>query len=397
MNQELSIKEYQDIFHKLGNWIKQNDYKSFDVCDISSTKFYLSIIDIHKKNKYGKYLYFPFEQLNKKAPSTLRKIANSKKKEFAQAYAVISRAYSNAYKKHNEESYLINASQAIEKLLPLRSIGFENYCWGQPYDWYSKKLIPYNTPRATVTSQVGSALLDLFEINNEKRLLEIAISAGNFFVEDMEIYKDNDGHICFPYTSIDNYKIHNASILTAAFLYRLALLTSNNRFQDSALNAFEFTVKHQREDGAWHYMAPPHKTLGKIDNYHTGFVLEALLEMKKANPEGFPYEKELEKGMNFYLQNFFIDDTIPRMTPAKTYPLDIQSCAQSIITLGEAKSVMNLNTDILDKTTKWTIENFWDNNNDYFYYRKYKNGQLDKSAYIRWSESWMLRALSYMI
>ncbi len=397
MNQKLSVTEYQNIFHKLGNWIKQNDYKSFDVCDISSTKLYLTLIDIHKRNKYGKYLYFPFEQINKKAPSTLRKIANSKKKEYAQAYAVISRAYSNAYKKNKDKGYLDNATQAIEKLLPLRSEGFENYCWGQPYDWYSRKLIPFNTPRATVTSQVGSALLDIYEINNDERLLNIANSTGNFFIEDMEIYKDTDGHICFPYTAIDNYKIHNASMLAAAFLYRLSILTSNKNFLDYSINASEFTIKHQREDGAWHYMAPPHKTLGKIDNYHTGFVLEAFLDIKKADPDNFPYDEELKKGMNFYLQNFFIDETIPKMTPKKTYPLDIQSCAQSIITLEEAKIVMDLNTNIPKKTTQWTIENFWDDNNDYFYYRKYKSGKIDESAYIRWSESWMLRALSYMI
>jgi hypothetical protein len=36
-------------------------------------------------------------------------------------------------------------------------------------------------------------------------------------------------------------------------------------------------------------------------------------------------------------------------------------------------------------------------NEGYFYYRFLKNGKIDKTPYIRWSESWMLRALSFVL
>ena len=53
-------------------------------------------------------------------------------------------------------------------------------------------------------------------------------------------------------------------------------------------------------------------------------------------------------------------------------------------------------TEMLQKIYSWILDQLYDHDQGYFYYRLYKN-KLDKKPYIRWSESWMLRAQSYLI
>jgi len=275
--------------------------------------------------------------------------------------------------------------------------GDENYmAWGQPYDWFSRKIVPANTPRTTVTTQVAHAFLDAYEYFQNENYLEYAMKAGKFMVEKMPWDKDPNGNICFPYTSIDQYHIHNANVMAAVLLLRLATIRENDQYREIAHSALTFTANHQNHDGSWYYWAPPDKIIGKIDHYHTGFVLESYKLANDLWKGEFPFTENLSRGLSYYMDYLFTSDLIPKMTPESLYPIDIQSCAQAIITLGTCLPDSINKTEKLRKIYKWITDHLYDPDKGYFYYRLYKN-KCDTTPYLRWSESWMLRAQTFLI
>jgi uncharacterized protein YyaL (SSP411 family) len=165
------------------------------------------------------------------------------------------------------------------------------------------------------------------------------------------------------------------------------------------VKAVNFTISHQNENGSWYYWATPDRLLYSIDNYHTGFVLECLNVCRRALAGEFKYVSELRRGLEFYADNLFLGDGTPKMYNAAArgiYPIDVHSCAQGIITFCELADFEPRYLNTAEKIAGWTISNMQDKEG-YFYYRIYKNWKTDKTAYIRWGQGWMLRALSYLV
>ncbi len=388
--------EYIAHFDNLYEWIKHNDFMSHDVCDVTATPLFIWLQNINQKYRYGKYIFFPFYYMSKRYPGTLRIALGISKREYAQSYALICTALLSFQKRTGEGKYNNEVHDMLSWLSENHS-GDEDYMsWGQPYDWYSRKKIPAHTPRTTVTTQVGHAFLDAYEYFHQDRYLEYAMKAGSFMVEKMPWDKDAEGAVCFPYTSIDQYHIHNANVLAAALLLRLDAVRKNDQFREMAYQAFSFTAKHQNADGSWYYWAPPDRILGVIDHYHTGFVLESYKLASDLWKGDFPFRENLEKGLSFYEKHLFTNDLIPKMTSESLYPVDIQSCAQAIITLGICLPDSHEKIHKLQKLYSWIQDHLYNADQGYYYYRLYKN-RRDTTPYLRWAESWMLRAQTFLI
>jgi hypothetical protein len=74
--------------------------------------------------------------------------------------------------------------------------------------------------------------------------------------------------------------------------------------------------------------------------------------------------------------------------------VDIHNQAQGIITFAQLKDYHPEYLDFAHIIARWTIENMQDRSG-YFYYRKYPLF-TNKIPYIRWSQGWMMVALSEM-
>ena len=53
-----------------------------------------------------------------------------------------------------------------------------------------------NTPTIVNTSFIGHALLDLYALNHDEKILDIVDSSCNFILKDLNRFED-DKHICF--------------------------------------------------------------------------------------------------------------------------------------------------------------------------------------------------------
>ena len=62
---------------------------------------------------------------------------------YAMGFSLLAKAY-------DEQGFYQKAIHFVNELQKSRSPGFENYCWGYPFDWVTRNgLIPANTPYIT--------------------------------------------------------------------------------------------------------------------------------------------------------------------------------------------------------------------------------------------------------
>lgn len=388
-------KEFDAILHE----IKSKDFKGPDLSDIISQQPFLFFAIINNKNYLGKIINKPFSIIAKKYNKYLREyLGYNKTQKFAQVHALIISALITRYKVKSNSEYLETIEYLFEDIFSFRNKDFDLHCWGQPYDWPSRHMMKKNTPRATVSSQVASVCLEYYLLTGKEKYLSIAEEVCEVFMLHFNYTPDKDGDYCLSYTTKDNYHVHNPSMMVAALFYEVANVTKSKKLFDFANHLINFTVKHQNEDGSWYYRALPDKIQGVIDNYHTGYVLESFVKILNIK-ENEVYKKAYEKGLQYYEDHFFTEDFESKLRHNRTFPIDIQSCAQSIITLSFAnqyqysKKRKNLISNILS----WTMNNMFDNDSKQFYYQKYQNNKVDKSSFLRWGDAWMLIGLALVI
>jgi polysaccharide biosynthesis protein VpsJ len=101
---------------------------------------------------------------------------------------------------------------------------------------------------------------------------------------------------------------------------------------DAATRGVEWTVRRQRPDGSWPYGERPN--LSWIDGFHTGYVLDSLIQCAAAGIERAG--EAFERGLDFYREALFLADGTPKYSAGSVYPIDMQCVAQGIQTLALA-------------------------------------------------------------
>ena len=99
----------------------------------------------------------------------------------------------------------------------------------------------------------------------------------------------------------------------------------------------------------------------------------------------------LDKVFDYYIKTILTEEGIPRYYNNSTYPIDIHSSAQLVITLSKLDKIEDYN-QLVDKVLNWTIENM-QSDKGYFYYQinKYFSSRI---SYMRWAQAWMFYAFS---
>lgn len=386
-----------DVFQKTLEYWDKKSFSGRDVSDILATPLFIWLNKLTANYKLGKYVYYPFLQTANRFPNLVRNTfkLNSNYK-YPQAHAVIIRGLVQVYKKNKDEKLKSTIFKLADEILEMRNKNYKYLCWGQPFNWCSKELMKAYVPRTTVTSQVASSFLDVYETFNDAKFLEYAEECCEFYIKYLNYTEDSEGDFCFSYTTEDNFHVHNPSMMAAAVLQRTFYHNGNTKYKEMSKKAANYTAKHQNKDGSFYYRGTPDKVKGVVDNYHTGFVLESFQEIKDYSKENFKYSMNLQQGIKFYVNNFFENGIKPKYRPNKLYPIDIQGCGQSLITLTMCKESEYIDQKLIEDIYNFTIHKFF-NQKGYFYYRYYNEKRIDKNAYIRWGDSWMIRALGLMI
>jgi hypothetical protein len=276
-----------------------------------------------------------------------------------------------------------------DKLLALRSSDKRYLCWGYNFDWQTRgELVPKGSPNIICSTFAANALLDAYEKSQKSQWLDAAVSAADFIL-DVLFWRDRGSKACFSYTPLERSEIHNANLLGAALLCRISRVSGQKRFLEPALDATRYSVGKQHEDGSWDYGELP--TQRWIDNFHTGFNLVALRRISKYCGTA-EFDTAIRRGLEFYKNHFFRKDGAPRYFHDATYPIDIHSVAQSVITFVEFRDFARENMPLAHSVLNWGLRNMWDARG-FFYFQKLPYYTV-RIPFMRWSQAWMLLALS---
>lgn len=373
-------------FNKVKDYCEAEDFKGWDPYDGLNSK----IFQFFKLNKVP-FFRLAWIQLFKRNPINLRTILMVPKGYNPKGVGLFLTSYCNLYKVEPKSEYLQSIKFLADKILDLQTKGFSGACWGYDFDWQNRAFfLSKGTPTVVATSFISYSLLDAYDITKDKRYLDTALSSANFIINDLNRTKKEKGFI-FSYSPFDETRVYNASLLGSRLLARLYSYKPNIVFLDLAKASVEAVVNVQRDNGSWIY--GEHDVQGWVDSFHTGYNLECISEYQKYSGD-YSFQSSIDKGLDYYLKNFFLDDGTPKYYDTKTYPIDIHASAQLVATLYRL-DVLKENQQLIDKVLNWTISHMQNQDHGYFYYQL-KQGISSRVPYMRWAQAWMFYAFSFL-
>jgi hypothetical protein len=375
----------QQSILKLLDYCIVNNWAGFDPYDGLNSKMFRAIP--FAQNRIGRLI---FTQAMKRSPINFRPILLIPKAENPKALALFCSTLLILSKmglfKNDDIVFRL-----LKRMIELKSPGRPYYCWGYHFDWQARDgFLPKFDPNIICTTFAGNALLDAYDHFSNDQYLEIATNAGDFLLNGLNITKNND-EMCFSYTPLEWSQVHNANLLGAAFLSRLYSVTQEMKFLESAESAVRFSIRRQHKNGSWPYGED--KTQKWIDNFHTGYNLVALKRFSEY-AENTDVAETIKKGWQFYKGNFFTEDGVPKYYHNQTYPIDIHAIAYSIVTLAEFKAFDRDNIDLATRIVGWSLKTMRSEDGHFFYQKK--RFYVNKIPYMRWSQAWMLYAMSVL-
>ena len=383
---------------KLQKYCEAEDFKGWDPFDGLNSRIF-NALPMLKRSALCRLIMI---QLFKRNPVNLRRIAAVPKQYNPKAIALFLSGYCNLYHAIESAPELQNAfgqkqtvrltiDRLARLLLSLRSKGdYHGACWGYNFDWQSRRafLFPAHTPVVVVTAFSASALFDAYEITGEKAYLDVALSSARFVIDDLHRTPFGRGFL-FSYSPLrGNDTVFNASLLGVKILCLCYKYTGNPEYRHIASQVVQAVCDGQRPDGGWVYGLRPVQSW--IDSFHTGYNLDALNTYRTLTGDR-TFDSNIERGLDFYINNFFKEDGTPKYYHDKTYPIDIHSPAQLLVTLSNMNQLSRYYC-LADKIVDWTIRNMQDKKG-YFYYQ-IKPLISSKISYMRWSNAFMFNALS---
>lgn len=373
----------QKTIENLLDYCRNNNWAGYDPYDGLNSKIFQNIP--FAQNRICRLVLI---QSMKRSPINFRRLIFVPKGENPKGLAVFLSALlllSKAKMLKTED----DIHHLLRRLTELKSPNQDFWCWGYNFDWqYRDGFLPRFVPNIISTTFAGSAMIDAYEIFNDSKYLSMAKSAADFLLNGLNIKKNGD-EICFSYTPLSHDQVHNANLLGAAYLARIFSMTGEKTLLEPILGAVRYSARRQNEDGSWAYGED--KTQVWVDNFHTGYNLCALRNIGRYLDTN-EFEPHIRLGYQFYRKHFFRGDGAPKYFHNRAYPIDIHSVAQSLITLVSFRDIDDSAINLADAVFEWTIANMW-NGSGYFYYQVtpyYKN----RISYMRWSQAWMLLALT---
>jgi hypothetical protein len=333
-----------------------------------------------------------FTQLLKRSPINIRPLLLIPKTQNPKALALFLSAFLKLARVGitGPEDF---AGLMIERLIALRSQGTPYWCWGYSFPWQTRTIVvPAGTPNLVCTTFVGNALLDAYEQRQDRYCLSMAASTAEYILD--ELYWTAGSSIAgfsYPLPKLRS-QVPNANFLGAALLCRVYKHTNEPKFLAAALSVARYTALKQLPNGSWYYGEA--STQRWIDNFHTGYNLCALRSIGR-DAKTDEFEPNIRRGFEFYRAHFFREDGAPGYFHDRTYPVDIHSVAQSIITLVLLRDLHSGNVPLARKVFEWAMNHMWDERG-FFYYRVHRF-YTTRIPYMRWAQAWMLLAMSTLL
>ena len=334
-------------------------------------------------------------QLVTRSPVDVRPLVGVRKARNPKGLSLFARALLARGRLTGSSADFAEARQLLDWLIDHPSPGFAWPCWGYPYPWQDVGFYaPRDFPNRVVTSFVGQALIDAYETLEDERYLGVAAQAAQFLLDAPKTLFEDERHRCVSYVpdpSID-WVVMDVSALSGALAARVGALLGNQDLIREGGRLVRYVVSKQTEYGAWFYSEPPARSHITHDNYHTGFILDAILQYGLAAGRD-EFQPAYDRGIEFYQQRLFEPDGAARFMHDRLYPIDIHGCAQGIITFSLQQRHCGTGAAVARRILTWTLDHMWDPASGWFYYQR-RRGVRTAIRELRWCQGWMSTALA---
>ncbi len=368
---------------RLSCWLEEAEYRGYDTFDGLSARF------VRRFTFEKKFLRQVLQQAVRRFPVNVRPILGIPRAHSSKGMGFLARGFIRLHQATGEEEWADKARFALGWLMENQSPGYTGACWGNHFDYQSRNAyFPKGLPTVVWTSLIGHAFLDAFEHFIEASYLQVAVSACEHILYDLQTYPDGEG-VCISYVPGLAGNVHNANTLGASLLARVYSYTNNHRYLALAQKAMQYTAQYQRPNNSWYYGEK--ENLHWVDNFHTGYVLDSFKYYVESTGD-HRFDETMNGGYEYWKRTFFLKNGTPRYYDKKTLPLDIQCSSQAIDTL---LFFSNLDPEALPlaiKVALWTIDNMQDSTG-YFYYRRYSSWLVNRTPTLHWGQATMLCAL----
>ncbi|HUN60355.1 MAG TPA: hypothetical protein VMU53_00105 [Candidatus Sulfotelmatobacter sp.] len=311
---------------------------------------------------------------------------------YAMGFALLAKTF-------QQEKHHKRAEHFLEVLLETRCPGYENYCWGYPFNWETVRgTIREGTPLITTVPYVYEAFKQVYEVDGDKKWREVMRSvAEHAFVDYKDLETSPAASSCsYTPSSTDSMFVVNANAYRAFLLTSASREFSEAKYWKVSERNLNFVLEAQNADGSWRYATDGSRDF--VDHFHTCFVMKALAKIEALT--GHPgCTKALERGVDYYLKNLFDEQGLPRpfsrrprLTVYKRELYDYAECINLCILLQGRFPQLDRNL----ATVLEEIMTQWQRSDGSFRSRKLLFG-WDNTPMHRWAASQLFRSLCLLL
>jgi len=394
--QKCELADILSALNRLDGWIKTEEWKGWDPYDALSSTF------LQRLTFGNRIIGIGVTQLLRRSPINFRPYLGIRKQVNSKGAGLMLSAYLKLYQM-DPSSQRLDDIHTISVWLENNTVsGFKGASWGYYFPWANRDFYaPAGAPNAVATCFIAYAFLEMnrLQVQMPELLtgltlepLDFLSGACKFILEELNRYKPANDELCFSYTPYDNRYLHNINILCARLLVEIFRITGDECLINTATNAVRYLINRQQADGSWYYGEGKRERF--IDSFHTGFILVSLSRIAKLLEIDHLRER-MFRGYEYWKENLFLDNLVPKYYPNRAFPIDNHSIAQAILTYLEFSDHDPRAEEQAYALAKWAIGSM-QNVKGYFYYQNNRFFN-NKIPYMRWSQAWMYYALSELI
>src|SRR5690606_18483622 len=138
------------------------------------------------------------------------------------------------------------------------------------------------TPNLITTAFVANAFFDLYLKTSDEKYKTFVIKIVNDLIEAIPYKTAGQGEICFMYTPVTDYHVHNANLLYCEMLAKKCYLEGS--YSQNLIKLIESALRYSLRDFEnkknYPYAGEPTPN-DSVDNYHTGYLIRSLSEIDR--------------------------------------------------------------------------------------------------------------------
>jgi len=342
----------------------------------------------------NRFLRLAMTQAVMRAPINLRSMLGVPRTKNPKGLALFAMSALDLFRVTGDEEWHDLAIELLDCLRKHACHDFPGLSWGYPYSWQDVGFFaPRDFPNRVVTCFVAQAFLSAWDLLGRDEDIHVAEQACDFLLESPKRLFESDDMLCLSYVPDERvtWVVMDVSALVSAVIARTAAATDRAEHLGDARRLMQYVVDKQTDYAAWYYSEPPGDSHITHDNYHTGFILDAILDYSQATGDN-RFMSAYDTGLQFYEDRLFEPNGAPKWMDDKSYPYDIHGAAQGILTFSRAAERHPARLETAFRISDWTLAHLYDARG-FFYYQQ-RRFYTKRFNLLRWCNGWMARGLA---